>query len=130
MKLLISATATIMALSLPAFAEGDAEKGEKEFKKCKSCHAIKTEDETFVKGGRTGPNLYGIIGKAAGSQEDFKYSDALSAAGADGLVWDEANLAEFIQDPKAFLGDKSKMTFKMKKNSEHVAAFLATFSAE
>ena len=130
MKTIFTATATILALAAPAFAEGDAAKGEKEFKKCKSCHAIASEDEVFVKGGKTGPNLYGIIGSAAGAQEGFKYSAALADAGANGLVWDEANLAEFIQDPKGFLGDKSKMTFKLKKKAPDVAAYLATFSAE
>ena len=131
MKSLFTTSATLLALSLslPAFAEGDAEKGEKAFKKCKACHAIASDDETLVKGGKIGPNLYGVIGRTAGSVEDFKYSDALAAAGADGLVWDEAQLAEFIKDPKAFLGDKSKMSFKLKKGSEDVAAYLATFTA-
>ena len=55
----MKALATVAALSLlavPAFAEGDAAKGEKGFKKCKSCHMIVSpEGETIVKGGKTGP---------------------------------------------------------------------------
>ena len=110
-----------IALAAPAFAEGDAEKGEKEFKKCKSCHAIASEDETIVKGGRTGPNLYGIPGRAAGTVEGFRYSGLVVTAGEGGLVWDEASFIGFVQDPSAYLKDltgesgRSKMTFKVRK---------------
>lgn len=131
----ITIAATLCALSAPVFAEGDAANGEKEFRKCKSCHAIASADETIVKGGKTGPNLYGIIGRTAGSVEDFKYGDDIVAAGEAGLVWDTENLASYIEDPRAFLQEtlddgsaKSKMTFKLKKNTADVAAYLATFS--
>ena len=127
-----------IALAAPAFAEGDAEKGEKEFKKCKSCHAISTEDETFVKGGRTGPNLYGISGRAAGLEGGFKYSDLIVIAGKSGLVWDETTFVGFVQDPSTYLKDltgdsgRSKMTFKVRKEEAamNLWAYLATFGAE
>ncbi len=133
----LATTAALLALALPAFAEGDAEKGEKTYKKCKSCHSVTDPSgEKLVKGGKVGPNLYGMIGRTAGTYEGFKYSNSLTAAGEAGLVWDEALIAEFVQDPKAFLqarlddsSAKSKMTFKLKKGSEDVAAYLATFSA-
>ncbi len=42
-------------------ASGDPAAGEKGFNKCKSCHSIITgDDETIVKGGKTGPNLFGL----------------------------------------------------------------------
>jgi cytochrome c len=128
MKTLLAASATLVALSLPAFAEGDAAKGEKEFNKCKACHMIASDSETIVKGGKTGPNLYGVIGRAAGSVEGFSYSDGLAAKGAEGLVWDEEELATFLKDPNDYLGSRSKMTFKLAKGGEDVAAYLATFS--
>ncbi|WP_298975325.1 c-type cytochrome [uncultured Roseobacter sp.] len=127
--------AAIIALSFaaPAFAEGDAAEGEKTFNKCKSCHMIVADDGTeIVKGGKTGPNLYGVIGRTAGTA-DFKYGDDLAAAGEAGLVWDEANLAEYTADPRAFLRTylddskaKSRMSFKLKKGGEDVAAYLAS----
>ncbi|MCK0141954.1 cytochrome C [Aliiroseovarius sp. F20344] len=137
MKTILSSAAMIIALSGTAFAEGDAAKGEKDFKKCKSCHAIASpEGEVIFKGGKTGPNLYGIVGRAAGSVEGFKYGKSIVDAGTAGLVWDADNLAAYIKDPKGFLkeatGDskaKSKMTFKWGK-PENIIAFLATFSAE
>tara|TARA_R110002095_G_scaffold42914_2_gene39141 strand:- start:260 stop:670 length:411 start_codon:yes stop_codon:yes gene_type:complete len=129
--------AATLALSLPAFAGsdsgGDAAKGEKDFKKCKACHAIVADDGTaIVKGGKSGPNLYGVIGRVAGSV-DFNFGDSIKAAGAAGLVWDEKNLAEYIADPKAFLikatgdaGAKAKMSYKLKKGGNDVAAYLAS----
>ncbi|MBW4708299.1 c-type cytochrome [Roseobacter sp. YSTF-M11] len=131
--------AAIIAISFaaPAFADGhstgDAAEGEKTFNKCKSCHMIVADDGTeIVKGGKTGPNLYGVIGRTAGTA-DFRYGDDLVAAGAAGLVWDEANLAEYIADPREFLRTtlddskaKSRMSFKLRKGGEDVAAYLAS----
>ncbi|MDX1780802.1 MAG: cytochrome C [Thalassovita sp.] len=131
MKKLLTATLTLAALAAPAFAEGDAAKGEKTFKKCKACHAIIADDGTVVfKGGKTGPNLYGVIGRVAGST-DFKYANGLEEAAAAEFVWTEEALAAFIADPKGWLGDngfaaKSKMSFKLKKGGEDVAAYLAS----
>lgn len=132
MKLTLIATAALFALSAPAFAS-DAEKGEKEFKKCKACHMIVADDGTeIVKGGKTGPNLYGVVGRTAGTA-DFKYGDSIVAAGAAGLVWDEENLVAYMADPKAFLAEvtgdaaaKSKMSFKLSKGGDDLAAYLAS----
>ena len=128
----LSATAILSVLTLPALADGDIAAGEKIFKKCKSCHMIAPPDgDPIVKGGKTGPNLYGVIGRTAGSVEGARYSKALKAAGEAGLVWDVENLAAFVTDPKAFLqevsGDssaRSNMTFKLKTGGEEVAAYL------
>ena len=125
-------------LAVPALAEGDAAAGEKEFKKCKSCHMIESPSgEAIVKGGKTGPNLYGVAGRPAGSVEGFKYSDSMVAAGEKGLVWDEATFSEFSMDPKGFLqtylddtSAKSKMTFKLKKGNEDVFAYLQSVATE
>ncbi|MGB7244760.1 MAG: cytochrome C [Sulfitobacter sp.] len=133
--------ASLIAVSFaaaPAFADGhstgDAEAGEKTFSKCKSCHMIVADDGTVIaKGGKTGPNLYGVIGRTAGTADGFKYGDDTVAAGEAGLVWDEANLASYLQDPRGFLREtlddskaKSRMTFKLKKGGEDVAAYLAS----
>ena len=128
----------IAALSLgaPAFADNVSEAGAKLFKKCKSCHMIVSDDgEVLTKGGKSGPNLYGMIGRTAGSVEGFKYSKDLFAAGEAGLIWNEVLLAEWVTDPKAFLRNaldnpkaKSKMSFKLKKGGNDVAAYLASMS--
>ena len=125
------------ALSTAAYAEGDAAAGEDMFKRCKSCHAITNGDEVIVRGGRTGPNLFGMIGMTAGTVEGFRYGDDIVAAGAAGLVWDEENLAEYAADPTAFLrayleddSARGKMTFKLRSGGDDVAAYLASLSPE
>jgi len=131
--MLIRLIVTVCLFAAPAVA-GDAAKGEADFKKCKSCHAITAADGTeIVKGGKTGPNLFGVIGRQIGSYPDFKYGDSIVAAGADGSVWDEASVAVYMVDPGEWLeektGDekaKSKMTFKLTKGAEDMAAYLAT----
>ena len=132
MKINILAATVLLVSVSPAFADGDAAKGESEFKKCKACHSIVAADGTeIVKGGKTGPNLFGVVGRPAASVADFKYGDGLAAAGAAGLVWDEELIAEYVKDPTAFIDThggegKSKMTFKLAKGGEDVAAYLAS----
>jgi len=129
MKKLLTATASMLALAAPALAEGDAAKGEKDFRQCKACHMIQAPDgEMIVRGGRVGPNLYGVIGRTAGSVEDFRYSKDHAALADEGVVWDEENIVEYMTDPSKFIGGRSKMTFKLRKGGENIAAYLATFS--
>ncbi|ESW60522.1 MAG: cytochrome C550 [Rhodobacter sp. CACIA14H1] len=123
----------LATLAAPALAQ-DAAKGEADFKKCKACHAIVAADGTeIVKGGKTGPNLWGVVGRTVGSEADFAYSDSLKSVGEAGKVWDEAMLAAYLPDPTAWVkeqtGDaaaKSKMSFKLAKGAEDMAAYLAT----
>lgn len=135
MKTILIAAAALALSSSAGFASGDADKGEADFKKCRSCHAIMNGDEVIVKGGKIGPNLFGIVGRAAGSVEGFKYSKDLLAAGEAGLVWDEENITEFATDPRGFLATtleqgsaSSKMTPQRLKEPANVAAFLASVS--
>lgn len=122
------------ALSTSAFA-ADPAKGEKDFRSCKACHTIANGDDVILRGGKVGPNLYGVVGRQAGSSAEFKYGDDLIAAGEAGLVWTEELLVSFVTDPKAFLSEqletraKSKMTFK-KKDASDIIAFLASVAPQ
>lgn len=124
-----------LALATPALA-GDPTKGEAEFKKCKSCHSIIAPDGTEIqKGGKTGPNLWGVAGKPVASSPDFKYGEGILAAKAAGAIWDEDQLETYVQDPAKWVqeasGDpaaKSKMSFKLAKGAEDVAAYLVTLT--
>lgn len=132
--------ATLIAglIAAPALAEGDAAAGEKAFKKCKSCHMVVSDaGDTIVKGGKTGPNLYGVAGRAAGAAEGYKYGKSLVEAGEKGLVWDAETFAAYTADPRGFLktylddtSAKSKMSFKLKSGGEDVFAYLASVAAE
>lgn len=87
--------------------------GEKVFKKCKACHKV---GETAKNG--SGPVLNGVFGRTAGVFDGFKYSNDMSAAGAAGLIWDEATLTEFLTKPKALI-KKTKMSFPgLKKEAD------------
>ncbi len=110
-----------------AAAQGDPDAGEKLWKKCKSCHAV---GENAKK--KSGPPLNEIFGRTAGTWEGFKFSKAMKAAGADGLVWDAATLDEFLAKPKAMI-KKTKMSFKGFKDEDdraNVIAYLALFSGD
>ena len=144
MKISLYATLATLALAMPAAAQdaaaGDAAKGEAEFKKCKACHMIQAPDGTdIVKGGKTGPNLYGIVGSKPAAAEGFKFGDGIMelAAKKPDMVWDAESLAAYLTDPGKFLqeqtGDpkaKSKMTFKLAKNQADIIAFLTQHSPD
>lgn len=112
------AVALLAAMSLPAFADGDAAKGEKVFVKCKTCHDV---DKGV---NRVGPTLKGVVGRPVASVEGFKYSDDMIAKGKEGAVWDEATLTTYLPDPKAYV-PKTKMAFAGLKKPEDIADLIA-----
>lgn len=118
-KPILSAAALLLALSAPAFAEGDAAKGEKVFKKCKACHAVGEGAKNKV-----GPVLTGIVGAPAGQNPDFKYSKAMQEKAAEGLVWDDANLTAFLTKPKDFMKG-TKMSFAGLRKEEQIQDVIA-----
>ena len=141
MKITAFAAIASAFLVAPAFADGhasgDAAEGENVFKKCKSCHMIVDADgEAIQKGGKTGPNLYGIFGRVMGSNEDFgkKYSKGLKALGETGAAWDEASFLAWSADPSKYLSDqlgkreRSKMSFKLKdeEDAANIWAYLVS----
>ena len=128
-----------------AWAEGDPARGEKLYNRCSSCHAIIKDGEVLVKGGITGPNLYGVVGRTAGTENDYlngserlpigMFTDDMIRAGENGLVWTQENIAAYASDPIGFIQDflnddtaRPNMSVKLKKGAEDIAAYLATFS--
>jgi cytochrome c len=111
----------------PVVAAADPEliaAGEKVFKKCTACHKVGEGAKNA-----TGPLMNGIVGRAAGTIDGFKYSKALTDMAAAGLVWDEASMQAFLENPKVFMKG-TKMSFAgLKKPDERAAviAYLATF---
>jgi len=105
---------------------GDIAKGEKKFKKCKSCHMIVDDSgRIIVKGGRNGPNLYGILGRTAGSIDGFKYGKSLVKLGTTGFTWSETEFVAYLANPKKYLVEKlddkkarSKMSYKLKDEAD------------
>ena len=130
MKTILTAAAAVVALAAPAFAqEGDVAQGEKDWRKCKACHSIIDPDgEVLQKGGKTGPNLYGVIGRQAGTVEDFgKYTDEIVALGEEGLMWDAEELAKYVVNAKEYIGARTSMTPQKLGDPLDVIAFLAQY---
>ncbi|MFP5078018.1 c-type cytochrome [Rhizobium sp. YIM 134829] len=87
--------ATLLAVPFTACAEdGDAKRGAATFKACSNCHVAVGDRTVF------GPSLQGVVGRRAGSLPGFRYSEAMKAAGDQGLVWTEADLSAFLSNPK------------------------------
>ena len=56
-----------------------------------------------------GPRHRGVVGRRAGSLEDYSYSAALKGSG---LTWDEATLDRWLTNPSALVPG-TKMFFKI-----------------
>lgn len=122
---LIWALCGVLAAAVPCAAQ-DAEAGKKVFNRCKACHEAEQPKN------KVGPHLVGIIGRTAGSLAGYTYSDAMIAAGAGGLVWDEAKIADYMTDPKGMIPG-NKMAFAGLKKPEDIAnliAYLKLFPAK
>lgn len=96
-------------------ASADAKKGESVAKQCNACH-------TFDKGGavKTGPNLFGIAGRQAGSVGGFNYSDAIKGL----KPWTPEQLDAFLANPKAVAAG-NKMAFAGIKDGGQRADLIA-----
>lgn len=102
----------------------DIANGQRQFRRCQSCH-------TITEGGRhtVGPNLYGVIGRPAASASGFSYSRALIESG---LSWDAETLEEWIENPRELVPG-NRMSFVGLRNSDDrrdVIAYLNSVTAE
>ena len=85
-----------------AYQSADLANGEAKFAICRSCHSLAQGGEDM-----TGPNLWGIFGRKAGSKPGYSYSDDMQKAG---WTWDAGRLDAWIANPRALLPG-TKMTF-------------------
>ncbi|PTS91679.1 MULTISPECIES: c-type cytochrome [unclassified Caulobacter] len=108
--------------SLPApYNTGDLANGQRKFALCRSCH-------TIAEGGpsMTGPNLYGVFGRKAGSVADYSYSDPVKAAG---FIWDGEHLDKWLADPRGFMPG-TKMSFAGVKDPKDRIDLIAYLKVE
>ena len=92
-----------LVAELPAaYQAADLSNGEAKFALCRSCHTTSQGGDDM-----TGPNLWGIFGRKAGSKASFTYSDDLKNAG---WTWDADRINQWIANPRAVLAG-TKMTF-------------------
>mmetsp|Transcript_11059 Transcript_11059/g.25988 ORF Transcript_11059/g.25988 Transcript_11059/m.25988 type:complete len:113 (-) Transcript_11059:59-397(-) len=107
--------------------EVDVRRGQLLFKKlCAQCHTARPTG----RGSTRGPNLFGVVGAPSGSLV-FAWGGSYQRLQAYGLVWSEATLLSFLENPRDLIssvrGDMSCMNFKgMDRESDRVdlVAFL------
>ncbi len=146
MTRILSTAVAVSLLGAPAFAgghegAGDAEAGEAAFRQCQACHVVVDDDGETLAGrnARSGPNLYGVIGRQAGIVDGFRYSNAMVEAGEAGLIWNEVDFVPYVMDPtghlREYLDDsraRGKMAFKVRDQDDAVNlyAFLVSIGPE
>jgi cytochrome c len=107
------AVGALVALGVVAGTARAADEGEKDFKKyCSACHTTEPGKN------KIGPSLAGVVGRKAGSEPGFQYSEANKKSG---LTWDEATLDKYLTNPKEVVPG-TKMAFAgVKKEDERKA---------
>ncbi len=118
------AAALLLSGGSGAALAADVAAGEAVFKKvCTTCHS----NEPGVN--KTGPSLFGVYGRKAGSSNFPRYKGLV---GAD-FTWDAAKLDAYLQDPKAFVlantqNKTTAMTYALKDAQQRadVIAYLET----
>ncbi|MDD4882329.1 MAG: c-type cytochrome [Gallionellaceae bacterium] len=115
-SILIATLLMLAAVQAPAFAGGDAGKGERVFKEqCGECHSVEAGHN------RKGPTLFGVIGRTGGSVADYDYSEAMKA---NTEPWTEARLDEYIAHPRRVVHD-GKMKYDGLGSAEARADLIA-----
>jgi cytochrome c len=92
--MLLPAALTLVLVSTSLASAADPDKGKAVFEQCAACHSL---DGT---GDYDGPTLKGIIGRKAGSLEDYRYSAAMKRSD---ITWDATTLDKYVADPQAFI---------------------------
>ena len=124
LPLLVAVALAVFASA--AYADGDAQRGEKIYKKnCFACHRIGEGAKSLV-----GPVLNDLFGRTAATYDGYKYSDAMIAARERGLVWKAETLRDYLPRPRDYIPN-TKMTFvglKKPQDIEDLIAYLQQFS--
>ena len=112
----------LACLASAAQADGDSAKGKAAFvRQCAICH-------TSEKGGdnRFGPNLFGIVGKKAGTVPGFTYSNAFKTRA--NWEWTEDAIGGWMMFPSTMIPGTAMGVFQgiAEKDRDDLVAYLAT----
>jgi len=82
----------ILGMVSAAQAAGDVKAGEGLFNRCAICHSD-------AKGApnKLGPNLFGVVGRKAGTFPGYSFSAAMKRAG---FVWTPVKLSDYLASPQ------------------------------
>jgi cytochrome c len=98
---LAALAALIIAGAQISVRAADPERGKAVFDECAACHGFEDERDN------DGPTLKDLMGRKAGSVEDYRYSAAMRRSG---VTWTPATLDTFIADPQGFI-EGNRMAF-------------------
>ena len=105
----------IAALVAPSARAQDVSAGERLFKRhCGICHVAEKDSARRLQG----PNLWGLIGRKAGTVEGFRYSDANKKSG---IVWTAETLDPYLTDPREVIKGTTMAFVGVKKPDERKA---------
>lgn len=101
--------------------------GKRSFVKCQACHMVGENVQR-----RVGPALNGVVGRAAATHDEFRYSPGMSNAAADGLVWTVENLDGYLKAPREVVPGTTMGFVGIPKAEERAAliAYLASFKKD
>jgi cytochrome c len=108
--------ALVLAFAAQAQAAGNAANGKDVFTRCAICHS-----STKGAPNQIGPNLFGLIGRKAGSKPDYNYSSAMKSFGK---VWTPQLLDVYLTHPQAVVAG-TKMSFAGVSNNGQRADLIA-----
>jgi cytochrome c len=123
---------SFLALCLSSVAPARAD--DRLWANCRTCHAVTAPDgRVLARGGRSGPNLFGLAGRAVAGDAGFKlYSPDLQALRATGRRWSEGDFVAYLANPDQFLqsatgnpGARSDMHVQMRQGGPALWAWLA-----
>jgi len=99
---------------------GNAARGAEVFKaQCAACHLAKPGEPAPI-----GPQLYGVIGRKAGSWDAFQYTDAMRKAG---ITWTRELLDQYLENPYSLVpGAAMGLLVPAPDNRSDVIAYLAS----
>lgn len=112
------AASLLLAAPGSALAAGNAQNGQKVFKKCAACHALQPGKK------KIGPSLHGVVGRTAGTAKGYKFSKAMASHGKSGAVWSAATLDSYLRAPRKTVPG-TKMAFPGLKNERDRADVIA-----
>ena len=96
--------------------------GRDAFTMCDGCHSIRPGGPSAA-----GPNLYGVVGRKAGSVADYPYTNALIASD---ITWDAQSLDAYLADPGGYVpgSEMERGAVRDTELRKAIVAFLASIS--
>ncbi|MFA5899629.1 MAG: c-type cytochrome [Hyphomicrobium sp.] len=92
---------------------------------CRECHSFLKDDN------RLGPSLYGVVGRKAGTEPGYNYTQSMKDSG---VTWTPATLDKWIADPGAVIpGNGMSPPYSGITDAairERIVAFLKSISPE